>query len=164
MQQTARCARIFRFGPFEFDPDNRELRKHGLKLRLVGQPMDVLTLLLERRGELVRREELQQRLWPSDTFVEFEHGVNAAVMRLREVLGDSADKPRYVETIPRQGYRFIAPLEVLEPNPPSITKPLATEIPLQPHKISAGPLNRRTVLWIAALVLAVTTEIGRAHV
>ena len=109
MQQTARCARIFRFGPFEFDPDNRELRKHGLKVRLVGQPTEVLTLLLERRGELVRREEFRQLLWASDTFVEFEHGVNAAVMRLREVLGDSADQPRYVETLPRQGYRFVAP-------------------------------------------------------
>src|SRR5205085_7373123 len=105
MHVPIRCARIFRFGPFEFDPDNGELRKHGLKLRLVGQPGDVLALLLERKGELVRREELQQRLWSSNTFVEFDHGLNAAVMRLREVLGDSSDQPRYIETVPRRGYR-----------------------------------------------------------
>src|ERR671924_366005 len=111
MHPPTRCAQVFRFGPFEFDSTSGELRKHGLKLRLLGQPTEVLALLLEHRGELVRREDLQKRLWPSDTFVEFEHGVNAAVMRLREALGDSADQPRYVETVPRRGYRFIAPVE-----------------------------------------------------
>jgi TolB-like protein/DNA-binding winged helix-turn-helix (wHTH) protein/Tfp pilus assembly protein PilF len=154
MQQTARCARMFRFGPFEFDPENRELRKHGLKLRLIGQPMNVLTLLLDRRGELVSREELRQLLWASDTFVEFEHGVNAAVMRLREALGDSADKPQYVETIPRQGYRFIAPVEMLESNAPSISKPLACQISLEPGRVCAPPINRRPIRWIAAIILA----------
>ena len=110
MQAATRCKNIIRFGPFEFDSDTRELRKHGLRVQLVGQPAEVLTLLLERPGEVVRREELQSGLWPSDTFVEFENGVNAAVKRLRERLGDSADKPRYIETIPRSGYRFIAPV------------------------------------------------------
>lgn len=152
MQQAVRCARIFRFGPFEFDSEHGELRKHGLKMRLVGQPMNVLTLLLDRRGELVRREELQQLLWASDTFVEFEHGVNAAVMRLREVLGDSADKPRYVETIPRQGYRFIAPVETREFNGPSIPKPLKASVLRELHKFSVG--NNRLVLSTASLVLA----------
>jgi TolB-like protein/DNA-binding winged helix-turn-helix (wHTH) protein len=110
MPQAARSATIFRFGPFEFDHDAGELRKHGLKLRVVGQPLEVLALLFEHPGEVVLREELQKRLWSADTFVEFEHGVNAAVKRLREALGDSADQPRYVETIPRRGYRFIAPV------------------------------------------------------
>src|SRR5689334_7626169 len=110
MQASSRCRNIVRFGPFEFDSDTRELRKHGLRVQLLGQPAEVLTVLLERPGELVRREELQTRLWPSDTFVEFENGVNAAVKRLRERLGDSAEKPRYVETLPRSGYRFIAPV------------------------------------------------------
>jgi TolB-like protein/DNA-binding winged helix-turn-helix (wHTH) protein/tetratricopeptide (TPR) repeat protein len=109
MPQAAR-ATIFRFGPFEFDPDSGELRKHGLKLHVVGQPLEVLALLFERPGEVVHREELQKQLWPADTFVEFEHGVNAAVKRLREALGDSADQPRYVETVPRRGYRFIVPV------------------------------------------------------
>ena len=110
MASVSRCRKIVRFGPFEFDGDTRELRKHGMRVQLVGQPVEVLTVLLDRPGELVRREELQNRLWPSDTFVEFENGVNAAVKRLRERLGDSADKPRYIETIPRAGYRFIAPI------------------------------------------------------
>ena len=110
MQSASRCRNIVRFGPFEFDSDTRELRKHGLRVQMVGQPAEILTLLLERPGELVRREELQDRLWPSQTFVEFENGVNAAVKRLRERLGDSADKPRYIETIPRSGYRLIAPV------------------------------------------------------
>src|SRR5438067_3741119 len=110
MQAATRCKNIVCFGPFEFDSDTRELRKHGLRVQLVGQPVEVLTLLLERPGEVVRREDLQNRLWPSDTFVEFENGVNTAVKRLRERLGDSADKPRYIETIPRIGYRFIAPV------------------------------------------------------
>ncbi|PYY20525.1 MAG: hypothetical protein DMG62_23305 [Acidobacteria bacterium] len=153
MQQTARCARIFRFGPFEFDPDNRELRKHGLKVRLVGQPTEVLTLLLERRGELVRREEFRQLLWASDTFVEFEHGVNAAVMRLREVLGDSADQPRYVETLPRQGYRFVAAVETRESNASRIATPPARENPPQPEKIFGARAKRRTIGWIAGIGL-----------
>jgi TolB-like protein/DNA-binding winged helix-turn-helix (wHTH) protein/Flp pilus assembly protein TadD len=110
MQAATRCKNIFRFGPFEYNSDTRELRKHGLRVQLVGQPVEVLTLLLQRPGEVVPREDLQNRLWPSDTFVEFENGLNAAVKRLRERLGDSADKPRYIETIPRLGYRFIAPV------------------------------------------------------
>src|SRR5438270_11600495 len=99
MEQTAQCARIFRFGPFEFDSDSGELRKHGLKVRLVGQPMNVLTLLLERRGALVRREELQQPLWAAETIGEVEQRVNAAVVGLRAVLGDEAGHRRRVETI-----------------------------------------------------------------
>jgi DNA-binding winged helix-turn-helix (wHTH) protein len=102
--------RIVRFAVFEFDPEIGELRKHGLRIKLKGQPISVLAMLIEHAGEVVTREELQKRLWPADTFVDFEHSLNAAIKRLRAALGDSADAPRYVETLPRQGYRFIAPL------------------------------------------------------
>jgi DNA-binding winged helix-turn-helix (wHTH) protein/tetratricopeptide (TPR) repeat protein len=100
-----------RFGIFELDPVAGELRKDGLKLKLQGQPLQVLEALLEQPGEVVTREELRQRLWPSDTFVDFEHNLNSAVKRLRETLGDSADNPRFIETLPRHGYRFIGPVQ-----------------------------------------------------
>src|SRR5437764_1827316 len=100
-----------RFGVFEVDLTEGELRKSGMKLRLQGQPFQVLAVLLERPGELVTREELKQRLWPSDTFVDFDHSLNTAINKVREVLGDSASSPRYVETLARRGYRFIAPVE-----------------------------------------------------
>src|SRR5277367_453646 len=98
------------FGPFEADLHTHELWKHGTRIKLVGQPFEVLAIFLARPGELVTREELRNRLWPGDTFVDFNHGLNAAVNRLREALCDSAEDPRYVETLPRRGYRFIAPV------------------------------------------------------
>jgi TolB-like protein/DNA-binding winged helix-turn-helix (wHTH) protein/Tfp pilus assembly protein PilF len=103
--------RILRFGVFEADLKACELRKHGFRLKLAEQPFQVLAMLLERPGETVTREEMRDRLWPRDTFVDFDHGLNNAVMRVREVLLDSSDHPRYVETIPRRGYRFVAPVE-----------------------------------------------------
>jgi TolB-like protein len=99
--------RRFRFGLFEVDAHSGELRKQGVKVKLQEQPFQVLVMLLERAGEIVTREEIQKRLWP-DTIVEFESNLNAAIKRLREALGDSAENPRFVETIPRRGYRFIA--------------------------------------------------------
>ena len=104
--------RTIRFGVFELDLKAGELRKQGLKIKLQEQPFQILVMLLERPGEVVTREEIQQKLWPADTFVDFEHGINAAVKRLREALDDSADNPRFVETLPRRGYRFIAPVDV----------------------------------------------------
>jgi Tol biopolymer transport system component/DNA-binding winged helix-turn-helix (wHTH) protein len=104
---------VIRFGPFDADLQTQELRKHGVRLRLPGQSFQILKMLLERPGSLITREELCQALWPSDTFVDFDHSLNAAVNRLREALGDSADEPRLVETLPRRGYRFIG--EVARP-------------------------------------------------
>jgi len=98
---------VQRFGGFEVDPRSRELRSKGKTIRLQDQPLEVLLLLLERRGEVVSRDELKQRLWPADTFVESDDGLNTAIRKLREVLGDSSEKPIYIETIPRRGYRFI---------------------------------------------------------
>jgi len=100
-----------RFGVFEVNLHARELRKHGIRVRLRGHPFEILTLLLERPGEVVTREQLRTRLWPADTFVDFEHGLNTAVKTLRASLGDSPENPRYIETLPRVGYRFIAPVE-----------------------------------------------------
>jgi Tol biopolymer transport system component/DNA-binding winged helix-turn-helix (wHTH) protein len=135
--------RIVRFGVFELDLRTGELRKAGVKLGLQDQPLHVLTMLLERPGELVTREELKERLWPAQTFVDFEQGLNAAVKRLRAVLGDSADTPRYIETLPRRGYRFIGAMD---------RPPLAQPLP-QP-----APPSRRLALLsgIAAIALAVS--------
>jgi Tol biopolymer transport system component/DNA-binding winged helix-turn-helix (wHTH) protein len=108
---AAPVASVIRFGVFELDVRSGELRRAGVLLSLQDQPLKVLECLLERPGELVTREALRQRLWPGDTFVDFEQGVNAAVKRLRETLADSAESPRFVETLPRRGYRFIAPVE-----------------------------------------------------
>jgi TolB-like protein/DNA-binding winged helix-turn-helix (wHTH) protein len=100
--------RILRFGSFEANVQAGELRKRGLKVRLQDQPFQILVMLLERPGDLVTRQEIHQKLWPVDTFVDFDHGLNNAINRLRETLGDSADTPRFIETLPRKGYRFIA--------------------------------------------------------
>lgn len=117
--------RIARFGVFELDFNTGELRKSGVKLRLQGQPIQVLTLLLERAGDVVTRDELRQKLWASDTFVDFDHSLNTAINKVREALGDSASSPRYVETLARRGYRFIAPVQAHVPAP--ATNPVATE-------------------------------------
>lgn len=104
-------SRVVRFGVFEVDLTAAELRKSGMRLRLQGQPFQVLAFLLERAGEVVSREELQQKLWPAETFVDFDHSLNTAINKVRETLGDSASSPRYVETLARRGYRFIAPVQ-----------------------------------------------------
>jgi len=103
--------RLIRFGLFEVDLSAGELRKGGTRIRLQEQPFQILAMLLERPGQIITREELRSRLWPGDTFVDFEHGVNSAVARLRDALGDSADNPRFIETLPRRGYRLIASVE-----------------------------------------------------
>jgi TolB-like protein/Tfp pilus assembly protein PilF len=108
MEKSISSKTVVRFGPFEADLRAGEVRKHGVKLKLVGQPFEVLAMLLECPGQLVSREELRARLWPTDTFVDFDHGLNAAVNKLRDALSDSAEKPNYVETLPRRGYRFIS--------------------------------------------------------
>ena len=103
-----------RFGAYHVDLRTGELRKHGHKVRLAGRPFQILAMLLEQPGELLTRKELQSKLWPADTFVDFEHGVNAAVQTLRRALCDSHKKPRYIETLPRRGYRFIATIDAAE--------------------------------------------------
>jgi TolB-like protein/DNA-binding winged helix-turn-helix (wHTH) protein/Tfp pilus assembly protein PilF len=141
--------RIVRFGVFEVDLKACELRKHGFRIKLAEQPFQVLAFLLERPGEIVTREELRDRLWPGDTFVDFDHGLNNAVMRVREVLLDSSEHPRYVETVPRRGYRFVAPVEETSVPPPvpatieleggSTSPPSSASNPALAHTISEHP-------------------------
>src|SRR5437764_451291 len=142
----------WRFGQFEIDLSTGELRKNGLRLHIQEQPLRILGALLERAGELVTREELRERLWPSETFVNFERSLNAAVAKLRQVLADSAEQPRYVETVARRGYRFVAPVALSLP---------PTEIATPPVDSSAGegPVSpRRRDRWFGpagALILLV---------
>jgi len=102
---------IVRFGAYELDHQAGELRKDGVRIRLQEQPLHILWILLEQPGRIVAREDLRQKIWPSDTFVDFEHGINNAIKRLREALGDTTETPRFVETLPRRGYRFISAIE-----------------------------------------------------
>jgi cholera toxin transcriptional activator len=143
-------SRVARFGVFEIDLSAGELRKNGVKQRLQGQPFQVLTVLLERAGEVVTREELQQKLWPSDTFVDFDHSLNTAINKVREALGDSASSPRFVETLARRGYRFIAPVQTDAPAPkpeiPATSAPLAPVRPVEPlHPELEVPIPRRSL-------------------
>jgi TolB-like protein/tetratricopeptide (TPR) repeat protein/DNA-binding winged helix-turn-helix (wHTH) protein len=162
---------VRRFGAFEINLQSGELRKNGMRLRLSGQPFQVLAVLVERPGELVTREELRSELWLADTFVDFDHGLNNAVARIREALDDSSDAPRYVETIPRRGYRFIAPLTDVRPtavpisagesklSPASeITRPRELAPSVLPTKKRFAPIRVRVLLGGAA-VLALFTII-----
>ncbi|MBI1984287.1 MAG: winged helix-turn-helix domain-containing protein [Acidobacteria bacterium] len=110
MEESATYSTIIRFGAFEVDLHSGELRKKGLKIKLQEQPFQILAMLLQRPGSVVTREDLRKRLWPADTFVDFDQGLNRAINKIREALGDDAETPRYVETLPRRGYRFIAPV------------------------------------------------------
>jgi len=109
-------AQRYRFGVFEADTATGEVRRQGLRVKLNAQPFQVLSMLLERPGELITREEIRRRLWPDGTFVDYEHGLNAAINRIREALGDTASSPRFVETLARRGYRFVAPVERITPD------------------------------------------------
>src|ERR1700690_1894891 len=117
--------RVFRFGAFEVNEATGELRKQGIRVKLHSQPFQILVMLLERPAELVTREEMRQRLWSQDTFVDFDHGLNTAVNKLREALGDSASNPRHIETISGRGYRFIAPVTLVPPIASVPEKPVA---------------------------------------
>jgi Tol biopolymer transport system component len=139
-------SRVIRFGAFELDTGAGELRKHGVRLKLQDQPLVVLTTLIEASGEVVTREELIRRLWPNGVHVDFDRGLNAAVNRLRQVLGDSAENPRYIETLARRGYRFLAPIDA----PPATAVP-ETAAPRQP---------RRWPLWAAAAAAIVLVALS----
>jgi cholera toxin transcriptional activator len=138
--------RRYRFGVFEADAATGELRRQGVRVRLNAQPFQVLLMLLERPGSLVTREEISRELWPEGTFVDYDHGVNSAVNRIREALGDTAGSPRFIETLARRGYRFIAPVERIEgseilvaPGRPEVKKEEAAVVEVTPE---AGPEPR----------------------
>jgi DNA-binding winged helix-turn-helix (wHTH) protein/Tol biopolymer transport system component len=149
--QVNNGSRTIRFGAFEADLHAGEVRKSGSRIKLQEQPFKVLQILLEHPGALVTREELQTRIWPEETYGDFDHAVNVAVGKLRTALGDSADNPSYIETVPRRGYRFVAPLEgppVVEAPPPPAPPPVAAPIPAK-----GGPSRK---LALACLVIALS--------
>src|SRR5712692_6802189 len=111
MADPGKSQGLIHFGAFEADLSSGELRKNGVKLRLPDQSFQILAMLTESPGQVVTREDLRKSLWPGDTFVDFDNGLNGAILRLRNALGDSAEHPRFIETLPRRGYRFVAPVE-----------------------------------------------------
>ena len=154
-----------RFGPFEADLRAGELRKHGVKLKLVGQPFEVLAMLLESPGQLVTREELRTRLWPTDTFVDFDHGLNAAVNKLRDALSESAEKPTYVETLPRRGYRFISAVELpdslgLKLAVPEMPASLESPVVVAETQIPSRYGRRRVFMTALVLVVILAVVFG----
>jgi len=148
-----------RFDSFEVDPSTRELRKHGSRLKLSEQPFQALVLLLDRAGELVTREEFQRRLWTDGVFVDFERGLNKVINRLREVLGDDAERPKYIETLPQRGYRFIGEIRVeLLPTPPAPVQTLSNDIPVEAAVPAAqAGIGRRSLIFGAAGAAALGT-------
>ena len=159
MPASSQTPRLLRFGVFEVDLQAGELRKSGLKIKLQEQPFQVLEILLERPGEIVTREELRERLWPADTFVDFDHSMNSAVKKLREALGDQPDNPRFVETLHRRGYRFIAPVEgpARAPQPPTNLQSAPSDTVSKPTEAGNVKATRppRWPILAAVLVLLV---------
>src|SRR5215470_8964999 len=158
MQQERNTGDRVRFGVFEVDLRARELRKHGMRIRLQGQPFAVLAMLLESPGTVVTRDELQTRLWSTDTFVNFDHGLNKAINKLREALGDSAENPRFVETVARKGYRFLADVREIDEAPVS-TVGLESQhgLPDSPQPGDSGPSAKgrpaNRLFWLLAGIL-----------
>jgi eukaryotic-like serine/threonine-protein kinase len=156
MEATVRTRRT-RFGAFEVELRSGVLRKHGIRLKLQNQPFQVLALLLEHPGDVVTREELRQKLWTADTFVDFDTGLNSAIKKLRDVLGDSAEEPRYIETVPRRGYRFIAPVENGDLTAPAAVHEKLAVVPLPtPRSLT----KRWRALGVAAFVLVLVVAIA----
>jgi cholera toxin transcriptional activator len=157
MPQSRPAKKIVRFGVFAADLAAGELRKSGVRIRLQEQPFQVLAFLLERPAEVITREELRQKLWPADTFVDFDHSLNTAVNKLREALGDSASSPRYVETLARRGYRFLAPVEREDANPAAAEAiepaPVAVAPAASLHPDLDIPLPHRGLIrWLFGLI------------
>ena len=145
-----------RFGAFELDPGTAELRKDGTRLRLPPQPLRILSLLASRSGQLVTREEIREQIWGSETFVDFEQGLNFAINRIRTVLGDDADNPRFIETLPRRGYRFVAPVERVEATSKDPPLALATVRPREP-----SDFTQRAVSVVVDAVVEAREEVDR---
>ena len=163
MPDPTLVSHVVHFGVFEADLRSGELRKHGLRVKIQEQPFRVLAMLLEQPGQIVTREELRKKLWPTDTFVDFEHGLNAAINKLRGALGDPADTPRFVETLHRRGYRFIAPLHggaVQELPLPTRGPRAIQESPLRRHWVVAVAGRKLWKVLVPAALLLVAVAIG----
>jgi TolB-like protein/DNA-binding winged helix-turn-helix (wHTH) protein/Tfp pilus assembly protein PilF len=150
-------SRRLQFGPFEADLHSGELRKNGQRVRLQAQPFQLLVMLLERPSELVTREEIRQKLWSADTFVDFDHSLGTAINKIREVLNDSPAEPRYVETLPRRGYRFIAPVTAVA-EPPAVERGPSPALEENEADDRGAPLRR--VAWVLALVALFVSGLG----
>lgn len=161
MSGRSEVPRFYRFGTFELDARSAELRRDGVRLKIQEQPFQVLLKLLDHPGELVSREELRESIWPADTFVDFETGLNTVIKRLRETLGDSAGTPTFIETIPRRGYRFIAPVETQPPGSP-IARQLGKAVRRAPHT-RAILLVSALAIFVLALSVAVYWAKRRSH-
>lgn len=162
MTETTQSALPKRFGVFEFDSRARQLRKHGHTIRLHGQPLEILGLLLERPAEVVLREELRAKLWPEETFVDFEHSLNAAVNKLREALDDDANNPRFIETVPRRGYRFISAVNQPDSQGLKLTVPAVSASLESPVVIAESQIpspHRHRSVFVTALVLTVVLAV-----
>jgi TolB-like protein/DNA-binding winged helix-turn-helix (wHTH) protein/Tfp pilus assembly protein PilF len=153
MPPQTQLPRVVRFGTFEVDVPAGELRKNGMKVKLQAQPFQVLCMLVERPGEVVTREELRSRLWPGDTFGDFDHGLNAAVKRLRDALGDDPDNPRFVATLARRGYRFIASVEGRPSEPRA--QPLPTSVTPTPMKGTGRGFRPAYLLGVAGITAVI---------
>lgn len=162
MNSPRHSRQIARFGIFEADLQSGELWKRGLKIRLQEQPFKVLKLLLEHPGELVTRDELQQKLWPDDTFVDFDEGLNSAILKVRHALGDSAERPRFVETLPRRGYRFITSVE--REAGPSLPPPVESLAVLPLQNLTGDPSQEYFVDGMTDTLIANLTQIGALRV
>ena len=160
MRDDSQCASGLRFDAYHIDLRTGELRKNGRKIRLAGRPFQILALLLEHPGELLTRKELQERLWSSDTFVDFEHGVNAAIQTLRRALCDSYKKPRFIETLPRRGYRFIATVEGMQPHTGIAAAPAAHR---EPSAAADAPSGAARSEWVGQIA-TIRDETGRSFV
>jgi TolB-like protein/DNA-binding winged helix-turn-helix (wHTH) protein/tetratricopeptide (TPR) repeat protein len=171
MPHADSTATSYRFGLFEVDGRTGELRKQGRPVKLRGRPFDILLLLLARGGDVISRDELRQQLWQADTFVDFDHGLNSAMNRLRETLGDSAENPRFIETLPKRGYRFIAPIEVPVPSAPSAVdapavpppSPPVVSVPTPPTSIRTLSFPSRAILLLASGALAVAVIVAALY-
>jgi DNA-binding winged helix-turn-helix (wHTH) protein/Tol biopolymer transport system component len=164
MDESGSHSQAIRFGVFELDRRSGELRKAGLKIRLPEQSFQILSMMLAHPGEVVTREEIQKKLWPDDIVIEFEHGINAAVKRVREALGDDADNPRFVETLPRRGYRFIAPVDGAAVTPAPQSRDLGPEgSPIERRQSDSAirdKSNLRPRRWIAVAAIAAVILLG----
>ena len=179
MKEAAQPVKTVRFGAFELDLRSGELRKQGVRIKLQEQPFQVLAILVEHSGEVVTREELRTRLWPEDTFVDFEHSLATAINKVRDALGDAVQSPRFIETLPKRGYRFIAPVEAVSPgsvpegqqgerasqappvapdgSPIDLVNHAGAELSTNPQGLSLGSAARRGLLVAAAGVLTLGT-------
>ncbi|HXN71205.1 MAG TPA: tetratricopeptide repeat protein [Candidatus Acidoferrales bacterium] len=160
----AKSSQIYRFADFEADVRARQLRKHGTKLKLQGQPFEMLLMLLESPGEVITREQMQRKLWPVDTFVDFEHSLNTSVKKIRQALNDSATEPRYIETLPRVGYRFIAPVTAEEESISDLPAlPLQASFPVVegiPGTTAEESSPRHSITWFLGLAFAAVAVAG----